>query len=87
MLPRSVLRYSGHYLNEFLLTQSHNQWVLHYLVTKFSSSVDRKESFKLLEESSDKVVGVFISTITLVIWTPEPVRGKTPESIDERPTA
>ena len=56
---------SGHHLNqnESLLGQSHNRWVLHHLATKLSSSVDRNESSKLLEESPDKVVGVYIFTI------------------------
>ena len=78
---------SGHCLNESLLAQSHSQWVLHYLATKLTSSVDKKESSKLLEESPDKVVGVFISTITPVVWTAELVPCKTPQSSDVRPPA
>ena len=42
---------SGHCLNESLLAQSHNHWVLHHLATKLSLSVDRKESSRCLEES------------------------------------
>ena len=78
---------SDHCLNEFLLAQSHNQWVLHRLATKLSSSADGKESSKVLEKSPDKVAGVFISVITLVIWTVELVPGKTPQSSDVRPPA
>ena len=68
VLPRSgLLFWSSVWIKCSLAPRrSSNRWVLHHLATQLSSSVDGNESSKLLEESPDKVVEVFMSTITPV---------------------